>query len=121
MDERDDPLDGKFIKMTSTTKNATSKETTAYNISAYRTSCRTCKDMEVNEYEKHLLTKKQYKRTSLLDAPNTGFAKAHKKSNVSSFGNMLRAPKPSLNLEKARELHEQSKGKMAPMQRYNVT
>ena len=51
----------------------------AYNISDYRTACRTCKDMEVEAYE-YINAKKSYKRGSLLNVPNTGFSRTGKKT-----------------------------------------
>lgn len=93
-------------------------ESTAYNISSYRTSCRTCKDMEVEEYDKYN-AKKTYKRGSLLNVPNTGFSKINKKSNT-TFASTIKPTKPSIDIEKARKMLDEAKGKVAPMPRYNV-
>lgn len=93
------------------------KERTAYNISDYRTACRTCKDMEVEEYEK-INVKKTYKRGNLLNVPNTGLSKMKKTSTTAS--GTFKPVKPSIDLEKAREKLNAAKGKVAPTARFNV-
>ena len=110
--------DGCVTAIIETSHRGNTKEKTAYNISDYRTACRTCKDMEVEEYEK-LNVKKTYKRTNILSMPTSGFTKIKKQN--STIGNTMRPAKASIDLEKAREKLNAAKGKVAPMTRYNVT
>ena len=58
------------------------EEVTEYNISDYRTTCRSCKNMEELTCETHSTTKKGkvYKAGSLLNAPNNNFKTAKKQS-----------------------------------------
>ena len=73
--------------------------------------------MEGIDFEQ-IHVKKTYKRTNLLNVPNSGFSKI-KKQNTTN-GSILR-PKASIDLDKAREKLNSAKGKIAPMARYNVT
>ena len=101
-----------------TSQRGNTKERTAYNISDYRVSCRTCKDMEVEEYEK-INVKKTYKRTNLLNVPNTGFSKI-KRQNT-SISTTFKPVKSSIDIQKAKEKLQSARGKVAPASRYNVT
>jgi len=73
--------------------------------------------MEVEDFEK---VKKQYKRGSLLNVPNSKFTNAGKKNNT-TFASTLKAPKPSMDIEKARQMVVEAKGKIPEMPRYTVT
>ena len=66
-----------------------------------------------------LNSKKGYKRGSLLNVPNTGFSKANKKGNT-TLTSTIKPAKPSMDIEKARKMLDEAKGKVAPMPRYNV-
>ena len=91
-------------------------EKTTYNISDYRTSCRTCKDMDVDEFDT-LTSKKTYKKGSLMNVPNTGFTRVGSKLGSSIA---MKKVKPSIDIDKARKLIADAKGKVAQMKRYSV-
>lgn len=103
-----------IVSVTTRGKEKSSKETKAYNISDYRTACRTCKDMEVEEFEK---VKKHYKRGSLLDAPSAKFSHASKKSTSNST-TFIKPARPSLDLKSAWKLVEDVEGKFPEMPQY---
>ena len=114
----DDGLEGPH-QITMIGHHGNQTEMTSYNISDYRTSCRTCKDMEVEAYET-LGAKKTYKRGSLLNVPNNGYSK--KASTASASGpSLLKPTKPSLDIPKARQMIEDAKGKIASAPRYNAS
>ena len=103
-----------------TSMRGNTKERTAYNISDYRTACRTCKDMEVEEYEKFNVKRKYERTTDLKNVPNTNFSKTTKRSNA-TIGSTIKPVKPSIDLKMAKEKLNMAKGKIAPQARYNVT
>ena len=98
------------------------QDQTTYNISDYRHTCRTCKDMEVEAYEL-LSTKKTYKKGSLMNVPNIGFSKTAAKKSAfnTTSASVLKPVRPTIDKEKARKAIDEAKGKVAPMPRYNVT
>ena len=100
------------------TGRSNGKDFAAYNISDYRTGCRTCKDMEVEEYDKVNLNKKTYKAGSLLNAPNT-FTKYGNKRSTLNFGSTLKPTRSSIDVDQARKVLQDAKGKIAPLPRYS--
>ena len=64
-------------------------------------------------------SKKSYQKGSLMNVPNARFSKANKLSNSSQTISIKKA-KPSIDIEKARKLVSESKGKVAQVPRFNV-
>ena len=88
------------------------EEVTEYNISDYRTTCRSCKNIEelTCETMHSPKQKKLYKAGSLLNAPNSNFQKSKKQN--------FQQTRPSIDLEKAKKKLEDTKGKIPQMPRY---
>ena len=64
-------------------------------------------------------SKKSYQKGSLMNVPNARFGKANKLSNSSQTMSIKKA-KPSIDIEKARKLVSDNKGKVAQVPRFNV-
>ena len=74
-----------------------------YTISDYRTSCRTCKEIDATVVQATTKKTKQYKAGTLLNTPNNNFSKSSKTSQQ---------PKSHIDLEAAKKKLENTKGKI---------
>ena len=78
-------------------------------ISDYRTSCRTCKEIDNTVVQAVKKKPKTYKAGTLYNTPNNNFGKSSKASQQ---------PKSHIDLEAAKKKLEDTKGKIPQTPRY---
>ena len=73
----------------------------------------------MEEEEKLINFRRKYQKGTLLNVPNKGFSNFGKKKSTNLNTTSQRA-KPSIDLEKAKQMLESAKGKVAPTARHSV-